>query len=309
MPFAFGGCEDGCVLNSLRKSSAPGTCSPRTPLPEQNQLLGCSPSSQPWGLRVGLSVLLMEGTTEGCWAALGRPGPHCSRKDLKTGCAGTPSKALGQSPGHVLSVRVASGRADFAVLSDPEGASQAPHPLLLGLESGDPLREGATCRDLQVPQQRAAREGPRPHSPQGPGPTPRGSYLGPAHPCRRTNGVSWVPAAEPPQGWASNQSRGSGLRRGLPELLWLEEHCVCKNKEDGKGTGKHKNVLPAKRDAETRTGSPLVLGPRPLVCKFPPSSAQTGEAAVQPAHTTLALLETSVIEGSERDLFLQNQLL
>lgn len=169
--------------------------------------------TQPWGLRVGLSVLLMEGTTEGCWAALGRPGPHCSRKDLKTGCAGTPSKALGQSPGHVLSVRVASGRADFAVLSDPEGASQAPHPLLLGLESGDPLREGATCRDLQVPQQRAAREGPRPHSPQGPGPTPRGSYLGPAHPCRRTNGVSWVPAAEPPQGWASNQSRGSGLRK------------------------------------------------------------------------------------------------
>lgn len=98
VPFTSGGCEGGCVLNSLRKSSAPGTCSPRTPLPEQNQLLGCSPSSQLWGLGVGLSVLLMEGATEGCWAALGRPGPHCSRKDLKTGCAG-------QSPGHVLSVR------------------------------------------------------------------------------------------------------------------------------------------------------------------------------------------------------------
>ena len=186
VPFTSGGCEGGCVLNSLRKRLCSRGLSPRIPLLEQNQLLGCCPSSQPWGLGVGLSALLMQGATEGCWAALGRPGPRCSRKDLKTGWAGSPSEALGQSPGHVLSVPVASGPADLsAVRSDLEDASQAPHPQLSGCSWA--WRVGI-C-DLQVPQQRAAREGPRPGSPPGLGPTPSGSCLGPAYPCCCTDGV------------------------------------------------------------------------------------------------------------------------
>lgn len=95
-------------------------------------------------------------------------------------------------------------------------------------------------------------------------------------------------------------AQGRQTPQGPPRAAVAGGAARCEKEEDRKGTGRHKNVLPAERDTETRTGSALAVGPRPARVQVPPSSAQ---ACGQPCGTCAPpslFLQTRVMEGSEK---------
>ena len=84
-------------------------------------------------------------------------------------------------------------------------------------------------------------------------------------------------------------AQGQQTPRRPPRAAVAGGAARCEKEEDRKGAGRHKNVLPAEGDTETRTGSALAVGPRPARVRVPPSSAQACGAATWHVHTTLTL--------------------
>lgn len=84
-------------------------------------------------------------------------------------------------------------------------------------------------------------------------------------------------------------AQGRQTPRGPPRATVAGGAARCEKEEDRKGTARHKNVLPAERYTETRTGSALAVGPRPARVRVPPSSAQACGAATRHVHNALAL--------------------
>lgn len=103
----------------------------------------------------------------------GQARPPLLEEGLEEGMCWTIPRARAVCP-------VVSGRADLsAMLSDPQDASQAPHPLLLGLESGDPSGRGPPTVISRCPSSRQQGRVPDQAARRGQAPPPGGPIWAP----------------------------------------------------------------------------------------------------------------------------------